>query len=75
AKDNTNLVISMSENSSAVITVTDILGREVINLGNRSLGVGENNIEINTSSLSNGTYLVRIASENGISTKKFNISK
>ena len=65
----------MSENSSAVITVTDILGREVINLGNRSLGVGENNIEINTSSLSNGTYLVRIASENGISTKKFNISK
>lgn len=75
AKDNTNLVISMSENSSAVITVTDILGREVINLGNRSLGVGENNIEINTSSLSNGTYLVRIVSENGISTKKFNISK
>lgn len=75
AKDNVTLSISVSEKTNANIGIYDAMGREIISLGNKALAIGENNFEINTQPLRNGIYLVRIASEHGISTKKLNISK
>ena len=49
ANDKLNLEISMAQSSTANISVVDMLGREVIRLGDVNLSTGNNLIEINTS--------------------------
>lgn len=75
AKDKATLSVSMQEGTNAVISVVDVMGRTVIDLGTKSMGVGENTFEINTQDLSNGMYFVKVATDNGITTKKFNVAK
>lgn len=75
AKDRATLSVSMQEGTNAVISVVDVMGRTVIDLGTKSMGVGENTFEINTQDLSNGMYFVKVATDNGITTKKFNVAK
>ena len=75
AKDRVNLEISMLQATKANISVVDMLGREVIKLGDVSLASGNNLVEINTSALSNGAYFVKIMSNDGITSKKISINR
>lgn len=75
AKDRVNLEISTLQSSQANITVVDMLGREVIKLGDVNLANGKNTFEINTSALSNGAYFVKIISNDGITSKKISINR
>jgi hypothetical protein len=70
-----NLEISMLESTHANISVVDMLGREVISLGEVSLATGNNKFEINTSNLSNGAYFVKIISNSGITSKKISVNR
>src|SRR5574344_523342 len=69
AKDNATIDITLSQNSVATIKVVDLMGRNVIDLGTKSMKAGQNTIELNTSNLNNGMYFVKVASENGVVTK------
>lgn len=73
--DMLNLEISMLESTHANISVVDMLGREVISLGEVSLATGNNKFEINTSNLSNGAYFVKIISNSGITSKKISVNR
>lgn len=73
--DMLNLEISMLESTHANISVVDMLGREVISLGEVSLSTGNNKFEINTSNLSNGAYFVKIISNSGITSKKISVNR
>ena len=73
--DMLNLEISMLESTHANISVVDMLGREVISLGEVSLATGNNKFEINTSNLSNGVYFVKIISNAGITSKKISVNR
>lgn len=73
--DMLNLEISMLESTHANISVVDMLGREVISLGEVSLATGNNKFEINTSNLSNGAYFVKIISNAGITSKKISVNR
>lgn len=75
AKDNATLDINLSQNSVATIKVVDLMGRNVIDLGAKSMKAGQNTIELNTSNLNNGMYFVKVASENGVVTKKITINR
>lgn len=75
ANDKLNLEISMAQSSTANISVVDMLGREVIRLGDVNLTTGNNLIEINTSSLNSGAYFVKIMSNDGITSKKIAINR
>ncbi len=75
AKDRVNLEVSMTRATNANISVVDMLGREVISLGEVNLSTGKNTFELNTSSLSNGAYLVKIISNDGMVSKKININR
>lgn len=73
--DMLNLEISMLESTHANISVVDMLGREVITLGEVALATGTNRFEINTSNLSNGAYFVKIISNAGITSKKISVNR
>ncbi|MDD2577295.1 MAG: T9SS type A sorting domain-containing protein, partial [Bacteroidales bacterium] len=75
AKDNATLDINLSQNSVATIKVVDLMGRNVIDLGTKSMKAGQNTIELNTSNLNTGMYFVNIATENGVVTKKITINR
>ncbi|MBO5964264.1 MAG: Omp28-related outer membrane protein [Bacteroidales bacterium] len=75
AKDIVNLEISMLQSTTANIAVVDMLGREVIKLGDVNLANGKNVLEINTSALTNGAYFVKIISNDGITSKKISINR
>ncbi|MCK9164167.1 MAG: T9SS type A sorting domain-containing protein, partial [Bacteroidales bacterium] len=74
-KDIATLDITLSENSTATIQVIDMLGRNVIDLGSKSMKTGENTIEFNTSKLNNGMYFIKVITDNGIVSKKVTVSK
>ncbi|MBR1626386.1 MAG: Omp28-related outer membrane protein [Bacteroidales bacterium] len=75
AKDVATLNINMGQSDNAVINVVDLMGREVMNLGQQNLKSGENILQINTSELANGIYYVRIITNNGMVTNKLNVVK
>ncbi|MDR0790212.1 MAG: T9SS type A sorting domain-containing protein [Bacteroidales bacterium] len=75
AKNATTLSIALTQATQAQITVTDMLGREVINIGNKALKAGNNNINLNTSDLSNGLYFVNVVTDEGTATKKLAIKR
>lgn len=75
AKDNATLDINLDQNSVASIKVIDLMGRNVIDLGTKSMKAGQNTIELNTSNLNNGMYFVKVASDNGVVTKKISINR
>lgn len=75
AKDNATLDINLAQNSVAIINVVDLMGRNVIDLGTKSMKAGQNTIDLNTSNLNNGMYFVKVASENGVVTKKITINR
>ncbi|MDR1847263.1 MAG: T9SS type A sorting domain-containing protein [Bacteroidales bacterium] len=75
AKNLTTLTISSPQATVAQITVTDMLGRERGNLGNKVLKPGNNDIKISTVALENGIYFINVVTEYGTSTKKLAVKK
>lgn len=75
ARDVLNLEMSVLQSTKANISVVDLLGREVIRLGEINLQNGKNLIPIEVSELNNGTYVIRIVSDDGITSKRVNITK
>ena len=75
AKDMVTLNVNLGVADNANITVVDLMGRTVVNMGTQSLHSGENQIQINTSNLENGLYYIRVTTDNGMTTNKLNVVK
>ena len=75
AKDMVTLSVNVNDADAATISVLDLMGREVLNMGTQNLKSGENQININTSNLENGMYYIRVVTDNGITTNKLSITK
>ena len=75
AQDMLNMDISVLQSTKANISVVDLLGREVIRLGDVNLQNGKNTLNIDTSELQNGAYVIRIVSNDGIKSKRISINR
>lgn len=75
AQDMLNMDISVLQSTKANISVVDLLGREVIRLGDVNLQNGKNTLNIDTSELQNGAYVIRIVSNDGITSKRISINR
>lgn len=75
AQDMLNMDISVLQSTKANISVVDLLGREVIRLGDVNLQNGKNTLNIDTSELQNGAYVIRIVSDDGITSKRISINR
>ena len=75
AQDMLNMDISVLQSTKANISVVDLLGREVIHLGDVNLQNGNNTLNIETSGLQNGAYVIRIVSDDGITSKRISINR
>ena len=62
--ESATIAMILSEKSQVVVNTYDIQGRAVLPAIKQSLESGEQNISLNTASLSNGTYIVEIVAEN-----------
>lgn len=74
-RDIAKLDINLISSSTANIQVVDMLGRNIIDLGSKSMKAGKNTIEINTSNLNNGMYFIKVNTNNGVISKKITVSK
>jgi uncharacterized membrane protein len=57
------------------IDIYDILGRHIINVMNQSMEAGQHQVYIDAGSLSTGTYLYRLSTNEGVITKKMTLLK
>ncbi|HPI05079.1 MAG TPA: T9SS type A sorting domain-containing protein [Saprospiraceae bacterium] len=73
AKDFLHIQIALPETSDALITVTDITGREILTEYRKNLN--EETLNFPVSKLPNGAYAVRISTKAGSSVQKFIIQK
>ena len=71
--DRATLALRLAETSSVRMSVFDALGREVAVLLDTTLPAGEHRAEIETSSLTPGTYLVRVVTEGAAVTRRLTI--
>ena len=71
------LVVELTLDSDEVfkVSIVTLLGREYKVYNDYSLNQGKNMIEINTSHLTSGTYILMLESGNGRMVRKFNIIK
>ena len=69
-----NLSILLEKSNNVLVTVLDNTAKQVIQPQSHSLPSGQQKITINTSTLENGIYFVRLQTENRISTHKFVVS-
>ena len=75
ASDKLTLKLNAKESQSLKIEVRDMMGRIVLSKSTFS-NVGENEIELNTSILSQGTYILNITDSHKLQNKKmFSVSK
>ena len=72
---NATLEVTLLNDSKINVSIFDISGKEIVNVLNGNLNAGENQLELNTSNLSNGIYYTKISGENTIKTIKFIVSK
>ena len=74
--DITNIDISLNAKSNVQISVHNINGSKVAEVINDSLFAGEHSIQWQIhSSIVSGTYLIRIATDNDVVTKKVVVQK
>lgn len=75
ATENVAIDFSMNTESSVEVTITDLSGKAVYtsNLGNKT--VGSHSVNVNTTTFSNGIYVVNFKTANGIITEKLVIRK
>ncbi|MFT4754017.1 MAG: hypothetical protein ACI85Q_001573 [Salibacteraceae bacterium] len=75
ASDNAVISINVEGSNAANVVVMDIVGKTVINLGDVNLGSGKNNVNLNTSKLNGGVYLVQVTIDGVVSTQQLVIQK
>lgn len=68
--NNTSLNVVSATETKASLVVTDLLGKIIDRKENILIGTGENQIDINTSSFSNGLYFVTLTSNQSQITQK-----
>ena len=66
----TKIQLSIEKTANVAISVVNILGQEVARFNNLNFNRGINNITWNTSSLSTGTYFIRVNIGERVLTKK-----
>lgn len=75
ASDKLNVKLNSKESETLLIEVRDMVGRIVLNKSANS-NVGENEMELNVSSLPHGTYILSITDSHKLQSKKmFQVSK
>jgi hypothetical protein len=67
---NTNLNITSDKRENINIAIYDISGKEVLNIGNKNLNIGLNQVVLRTESLDGGIYQVVVNSNNSTTTVK-----
>jgi hypothetical protein len=70
AKDNLNIAITSTKNEKAAIVITDISGKTIRQI-NTTLVQGDNNLEINVSTLAKGSYYIRLIMNDEVKTSQF----
>ncbi len=75
AKEQINIEYNSEFQHNVLIEIIDILGNSIINFDNQIANVGTNQILINTNTLVNGTYFVKISYNNIYTIKQFKIIK
>ena len=71
----TTLSFTMPRTETVVAYLSDASGREIMSLFSGTATSGENSIALNTATLPNGTYFVRLVTHSITSTQKLIIAK
>lgn len=66
--DETTLFLDFVKEQKVIVSLIDIHGKEVIKDGEKNFGPGQHQVLLNTSSLSNGIYFVKVISGNNTKT-------
>jgi PKD repeat protein len=69
-KNNLSIELNLTEQLPVEIYVTDLLGNRINSILNRTMNVGYNKLQWNTSKNSNGIYLLNIKTHNALQVKK-----
>lgn len=75
ANEEATVSFELANASDVAITVTDLSGKAVYSTSMSNVAAGLTEVAINTSSLSNGVYVVNVASDNAVSTQQLVIRK
>lgn len=78
SEDNVNLYPNPANNVINVNAASNINTIEVFNMMGQRVSVidaNDTNVQINTTALSNGMYMMRITTENGVSNQKFTVAR
>lgn len=70
SKGRTTIAYNLTESSDVVVELFDLMGKKVQTLTNEWQASGDQYLELNTSSLPKGNYLVRLMANGQISTQK-----
>lgn len=70
-----NIQLDLSDVQVMQISVTDILGKTIEILEQNEFTVGQNTLQVNTSSYSNGLYFIQVEAQGHIATQRFIVSK
>lgn len=74
ANDILNIVFDLASNHNITIEVTDVTGK-VLNTQNNNYNKGNNAVQINTTDLANGLYVVTFKSNNEVASQRFVVSR
>jgi hypothetical protein len=75
ANADANVTFSLNNAADVNITVTDLSGKVVYTNALGNVAAGTTEVSLNTSSLSNGVYMINVAANNAVSTEKLVIRK
>jgi hypothetical protein len=75
AKDNTNIVFELAENTQAEMVIYDEMGRLIDKLLNKQLPKGKHSIAVNTSSYRSGVYYCTLTTAKGRAGKTLIVAK
>jgi thiol-disulfide isomerase/thioredoxin len=71
AVDEVNINVNADQNTEINLSVIDITGRTVANIGKQTLVQGQNQLTINVADFVSGTYFVRMTEDKAVNTIKF----
>lgn len=70
AKNNTQITVTLPEASDVTVTITNMMGQQVMEINKGKLSAGKNIINVNVSSLQSGVYFYTVKANNATVTKK-----
>jgi len=73
--NNTNLAFNLDQDQNVTVQVYNMLGEVVYTANEGMLSSGQHTIMINGSTLNNGVYLVRLATDNGLTVQRLLIQR